>query len=244
MIGWKRRLPSIREREHRSGVPHANQPASGGEWVWSTMTGVGAGWLRGVVRAVLPQWARAMGEQWLLLPVGARGVYARRAILRTLGIARPPRNLNGVHSVLFVCHGNIIRSPLAEALFRKRAGTAAGLHASSAGLDARDGRKADERAMAVARDAELSLVDHRARRITEADVRRSDLVAVMDFTNEAKLLTAFPWAQSKTILLGACRRGARRWQIPDPYSGSIDDVGDAFRSITESVDALIGVLRA
>jgi protein-tyrosine phosphatase len=86
-----------------------------------------------------------------------------------------------VRSILFVCAGNICRSPLAEALFRHVAASRpllAGLEVGSAGTIALDGNRATPDAVRVAREElGLDLTAHRARKIDGLD---ADLILTVD----------------------------------------------------------------
>ena len=76
--------------------------------------------------------------------------------------------------VLFVCTGNICRSPFAEAVAR-----AEGLDAESAGLEAYGGNEPTPDAITVARELGYDLSSHRARRLTEEMLERADVVVGM-----------------------------------------------------------------
>jgi protein-tyrosine-phosphatase len=76
--------------------------------------------------------------------------------------------------VLFVCTGNICRSPFAEAVARSE-----GFDAESAGLDAYSGAEPTDDAIAVARELGYDLSSHHARPLTEEMLERADVVVGM-----------------------------------------------------------------
>jgi sugar transferase (PEP-CTERM/EpsH1 system associated) len=162
----------------------------------------------------------------------ARRLYWRLQIRRLFGkTAAPPDAAAG--SLLFVCHGNIIRSPMAAALMRRRLGErgAGGVEVRSAGLHAVPGRPADGRAEMAAAEFGVSLRGHRARPLSSALVRRADLIFAMDTLNQAELLARHPEAADKVFLLGAeapDRRG-RPIEIADPFAGAVADIRRCYR---------------
>lgn len=116
----------------------------------------------------------------------------------------PARRESVIHSVrseqvehlLFVCLGNICRSPFAEAL-----AVAGGLDADSVGFIG-PGRNPPHEAIASAQRAGIDTASHVSRQITAEDVERADLVVVFDRFNVQRVKASHPTALSKTVWLG------------------------------------------
>lgn len=128
-----------------------------------------------------------------------------------------------VSGVVFVCHGNIMRSPVSEAMFRKELEKRgiANVKVASAGMHAINGRSADPRAQIVAPEFEVFVNKHQAQLLTQSLVDAYDLVIVMDIQNAAEFLIRFSQASDKLFMLrqfSKQKRGAGR-DIPDPYPG-------------------------
>ena len=152
---------------------------------------------------------------------------------------RPPQLPANVKSILFVCHGNIIRSALAEHLLRKRLPPGSELTVGSAGMFAVDGKPADPRVIRAAlRLFDLDLSAHCATRLNSDQVSRSDVIFVMDHQNEIALLQSFPHATAKLFLLGELRPDGSTEgdEIPDPYNGTEGDVADCCIRISNCLD--------
>jgi protein-tyrosine-phosphatase/predicted ATP-grasp superfamily ATP-dependent carboligase len=207
--------------------------------------------LRNAVKAglwlVLPtRLVEAVRHYRILGPRDGR-VYLRGTLLRLAGLRRdtwegfPP----GSKSILFVCHGNIIRSPMAAAMLtRALVGTIRGISVASAGLHAKPYGQADARALALAQQFGCSLQSHQAQMISKDMVERADAIFVMDRLNEAKLLGRFPQAKGKVWLLGAGEAGGERGEIDivDPYDGGTEDVRRCYERLAGCVQRLADVL--
>lgn len=149
--------------------------------------------------------------------------------------------------VLFVCMGNICRSPTAEGVFRqlaREAGLEEAVCIDSAGThDYHVGKAPDERAQAAAlrRGFDLSLL--RARQVEERDFLEFDHILAMDRENLANLQRICPPGHRHKIrlFLSYSSRFAER-EVPDPYYGGrqgfdhvLDLVEDASRGLLESL---------
>ncbi|TVP95269.1 MAG: low molecular weight phosphotyrosine protein phosphatase [Planctomycetaceae bacterium] len=128
-------------------------------------------------------------------------------------------------SVLFVCLGNICRSPAAEAVLRTAAGDAAvEVRIDSAGtIAAHAGEPADPRMRAAGRKRGHALTSI-ARQVTVADLEpgRFDRVIAMDRENLAELRRLAPQPATRISLLSEFLESPWPQDVPDPYYGGAD----------------------
>ena len=175
-----------------------------------------------------------------------RRAHVTTTLRRLAGRPAPvPEALEPGGCVVFVCHGNIIRSALAEALVRRYA-TERGVacdRVRSAGLSARPGREADPRAVAAGAALGVELGAHRAQPLTAELVNEAQAIYVMDRLNEAKLLARFPQAAGKVRRLGALALDdVHADVIGDPYAYGADAVTSAAARIDVAARALVAEL--
>ena len=145
-------------------------------------------------------------------------------------------------NILFVCTGNICRSPFAEKLFKKLAlqQERKGLRAESAGLMALPGNAATALAQQV---AGVDLSDHEAKSVTEKRVNRADLILVMEKSHKARILSSFPGATGKVRLMRHFARfGSKTRGIADPYGLNYDAYRFCFLDIEDAVSGLVEFL--
>jgi protein-tyrosine-phosphatase len=151
-------------------------------------------------------------------------------------VANAPRL--GAHGastkVLFVCTGNICRSPLAATLWEGQYPT---MKVASAGFVSREGRRSPDNVMAVAAARGISLVDHRSRTLDEAMLRESDLVVLFEPRQFVALRAAFPQYLDKVVMLGALL-SPRKAVIDDPYQRSVAET----EQIAAQVESALGEL--
>jgi protein-tyrosine phosphatase len=137
-------------------------------------------------------------------------------------IANPPFPAH-VGSILFVCKGNICRSPFAAAIAKQRLVQAGqfGVHCDSAGIRADQAATPPPDAVMAASKFNISLKDHRPSPLSRCTLARYDLIVVMEARQSADLRADHPEAAEKIFLLPligrATARGYARYNIADPF---------------------------
>jgi protein-tyrosine phosphatase len=177
-----------------------------------------------IIRPLLPK--ALLRNRGIIVRLGPKAgrIYARLRLLDALGMRAENKKLvpPSARSFVFVCFGNIMRSPMAAALFQ-RAATAhglLGLSIASAGIHASPGTAAHPRAQIAAQCLGLPLDHHRSRLLTPEGVAQADAIFVMDFQNKAELLASYPEAWNRIFMMSAYGEGKLRYrEIPDPYFG-------------------------
>ncbi len=128
--------------------------------------------------------------------------------------------------VVFVCSGNICRSPMADVVFRWFAdASGVGMRVASSSAATGDwhvGERADSRTLEALMRRGYDGSRHRARQFTTSDFDRNDLVVALDHSHERVLRG---WARSegdadKIALLMSFDSSAKSLDVPDPYYGS------------------------
>ena len=128
-----------------------------------------------------------------------------------------------IRRVLFVCLGNICRSPLAEGVFRhlvEEAGLGDAIEIDSAGTGGwHTGEAPDPRSQEVAERHGVSLAGQAARRVVDEDFARFDWIVAMDEENERDLLARRPDdARARVVRLRDYDPDGPG-DVPDPYYG-------------------------
>jgi predicted ATP-grasp superfamily ATP-dependent carboligase/protein-tyrosine-phosphatase len=200
--------------------------------------------VRRIISSVIPPKTRKAIRFYRNLDPNVRAVYFRQQCLRNLGCWPTGRRKipDGVHSLMFICHGNIIRSPMAYVLLQRHlaADGVGGVTVSSGGLHTKTGSVADRRAVKVAKEFGVSLDAHTATQLTCESVRSVDVIVVMDYLNEARLLNCCPEVKHKIFMLGAYLRdpAVRSMEISDPYHGTEADIRQCYQMLNRCVAVL------
>lgn len=153
-----------------------------------------------------------------------------------------------VIEVLFVCSGNICRSPTAEGVFRRlvaEAGLSARIAADSAGTGGwHAGEAPDPRSQEAARRRGIDIGDLRARQVAVSDFHRFQHVLAMDEDNRRRLARLCPpGRQGRLGLLLDFAPGLGRREVPDPYYRGVDGFELALDLIEAGAAGLLDHLR-
>lgn len=151
--------------------------------------------------------------------------------------------------ILFVCHGNICRSPLAEGVFRRvvqEAGESEFFEIDSAGTSGyHEGEAPDPRTCVEAATRGI-ILEHSARRIQPRDFERFDYVIAMDGENLVVLnkMQASPGAGAAVRLLRSYDAEAPAGaEVPDPYYGGDRGFADVHDMVERACRGLHAALR-
>ena len=145
--------------------------------------------------------------------------------------------------VLFVCLGNICRSPSAEGVFRQQlrdAGLQDLVEVDSAGTGPwHVGKPADSRASAAALKRGYDLSTLRGRQVSRDDFQRFDLILAMDHSNYADLKALQPANSRAELDLFLRRYQLDEDEVPDPYYGGADGFEQVLDLIESACQALV-----
>ena len=155
-------------------------------------------------------------------------------------------NNKGVQSILFVCMGNICRSPTAEAVFRHKAKEQGlSLTVDSAGtVGAHVREKPDHRAQKVGLERGYSFDGIKARKVTVQDFDNFDLILAMDNANLDDLHDIAPeHLKYKAKLFLDFADNHEETEVPDPYYGGANGFRFVLDLVEDASDGLIKTIK-
>ncbi len=151
--------------------------------------------------------------------------------------------------VLIVCSGNICRSPMVAAYLRQRLADSGLSHVvvASAGTLGIAGAPASVLATAAMADIDIDLRDHRSRALSEADLKTSEIVLVMDHGHLEFIAARYPDGRDQRYLLRAFERGpepsSEAPDLDDPIGSDLDVFREQRETIRVCVDHFVLHLR-
>lgn len=152
-------------------------------------------------------------------------------------------------NVLFVCLGNICRSPMAEGIFKdvvERAGLAERFNIDSAGTSTYHiGKNPDYRAIDTCGKKGINL-RHKGKEFNALDLQQQHYILAMDksnLENIAKLFSVAPFT-SKVLLMRDFDVKFKGHDVPDPYYGGLDGFSEVFEMLERSSYELLHYIRS
>ena len=197
-------------------------------------------------RPFFAEWKVAAGKAFRRVPALAHRIieypffFLFGALMRTRRIRRICAILTKNPRVLFVCYGNIARSPFAERSARKIFSEAGipGFSFSSRGYYPESGRAPALLTSITAGEFGVSLDSHRSKIVFRGDIERAGAVFCMDRENYQALIKGFPQVKEKLFLLESLVSSDPYQEIPDPWMKSYEHIRSAFVHIQKSIKHL------
>src|SRR5437763_4745189 len=151
------------------------------------------------------------------------------------------RAVRTVKSVLFVCTGNICRSPIAEGLFRRLIGNRGDIDVVSAGVHAVRGQPPSLYAVQVCAEEGADIGDLRSQPLTAALVDRATHIFAMTGAHLETIQTVFPQGAEKSFLLREFEEpGTTVWRdVPDPIGLGREVYEDCARIISNALPSVL-----
>ena len=147
--------------------------------------------------------------------------------------------------IVFVCTGNICRSPTAEGILLHKCGEMGrdDLVVTSMGIHGLTDWPATDYAQEVCQENGIDISSHRARALIGEELQQSDLILCMEPFQRQFVQTFFPWLRDKVFLLALWPKTRnRKGSIQDPMGGSMEDYRRIFRIIEGHIDRIIPLL--
>ena len=144
-------------------------------------------------------------------------------------------------TILFICTGNVCRSPMAEALFRRAAAGRGEFRALSAGLGAMDGQPPTAHSVEAMRKLGVDISEQRSRMLTAELVRQADYIFGMTHNHVDTVALLYPPAAEKTFLLREFDDTLESYEkdIGDPIGSSYEVYEDCRDQIEQGIASLM-----
>jgi len=164
------------------------------------------------------------------------------------GKIKLPQLMASPKSILYICKGNICRSPFAEKITKKYLEKDSNdtLKVLSAGINATASKPPPKEAVVAARAFGISMDDHRAQCLTHELIRGTDMIVVMEFEHLHELGEKYPDSKGRCFLLSMFSGDQPGWgnyysqyNIADPYGKDTEQFVRCFERINVCVNNLL-----
>ena len=144
-------------------------------------------------------------------------------------------------TILFVCTGNICRSPMAEGLFRHAVKARGDFEVLSAGVGAMAGHPPSEHAVRALRELGIDISHQRSRMLSADLVQRADYIFGMTHSHVDAIMLMYPHAAEKTFLLREFDETLDSFEndIPDPIGGSFEVYQNCRDQIEQGIASML-----
>src|SRR5437016_5273914 len=149
-------------------------------------------------------------------------------------------------TVLFVCTGNVCRSPMAEGILRQAVQVRGNYRVLSAGLGAMEGQPPSPYAVQAVRELGIDISGLRSRMLTPELVQQADFIFAMTHSHVDTVILLYPQASEKTFLLREFDETLDFFEkdISDPIGGSYDVYLNCRDQIEQGIASLLRFLEA
>jgi protein-tyrosine-phosphatase len=163
-----------------------------------------------------------------------------------IGIIYEMMGSDFLKNIMFICTGNICRSPMAHAYMQKKLYDLKKENEyiiSSCGTNATQGQRATDNAIESIKEYNIDLTNHRATRIENSNILDCDLILVLTHNHKIEVLQVYPKLSDKVYTLKEYVNTEEKYKdIDDPY-GLDSNVYDATaKDIVENIDKLLEML--
>lgn len=191
-------------------------------FVWDDpKPGIAELWI--IIKRIIKKSLNVLNNIFLHLP------FVRRIIIR-----KSSNVFRNGGNVLFICKGNICRSPFAELYYKSSAKDKYNI--VSCGYYPVTDRTCPDNAITAAQELGIDLQQHRSKLLNKKMVDQADVIYIFDKENKSTLLSIFPHIKNKVIFLGLIFEVEKKI-IDDPYGGTLDQFRKTYKIISQSIDA-------